>query len=149
MPSIGPSVFDVDKLVYMSLILEIIVIPIGFVLNAISLGVFCYSNLGRTSTGHFLIALSIGDCMILVGEGLSLIVRTNHQGFILPLECVKALDAYCQILFYFRYTGRMISSWMTVTITFERFLTIAYPLHVAIMSTPKRAKIIVSVMSQR
>ena len=52
------------------------------------------------------------------------------------------IDLKCDIDI-FRYAGRIWSSWMTVIITAERYITIAWPLKVGHISTPLKAKAVI------
>ena len=48
-----------------------VIVPVGVVCNALSFAVFVGSQtLRRTTTGHYLIALSIADIIFLLGEML-------------------------------------------------------------------------------
>lgn len=50
---------------------------------------------------------------------------------------------WCHVTYYLRYAGKLASAWITVIISFERFLTVAYPLKVARISTPTIAKTVI------
>ena len=43
-----------------------------------------------------------------------------------------------------RYMGKFLSAWITVAITVERFLTVAFPLRVSRLSTPRLARVCIA-----
>ena len=54
-------------------------------------------------------------------------------------------DIACKLTFFLRYSGRLCSSWITVLISAERFIAIVHPLHVASITTPRKAKIALAI----
>ena len=54
---------------------------------------------------------------------------------------METVTFWCRITFFLRYAGKLASAWITVVISAERFITVAYPLRVARISTPFSAKI--------
>ena len=46
-----------------------------------------------------------------------------------------------------RYSAKFLSSWITVAITVERFLTVAFPLRVSRLSTPHLARVCIAVIA--
>ena len=56
------------------------------------------------------------------------------------MDFLDRSDIACKITFFLRYAGRLCSSWITVLVTLERFVAIVHPLHVARISTPRKAK---------
>ena len=56
---------------------------------------------------------------------------------------METITFWCRATFFLRYAGKLASAWITVIIAAERFITVAYPLRVARISTPTIAKIII------
>ena len=50
---------------------------------------------------------------------------------------------WCQTTFFLRYAGKLASAWIIVVIAAERFITVAFPLKVARISTLRIAKVII------
>ena len=46
-----------------------------------------------------------------------------------------------------RYMGKFLSAWITVAITVERFLTVAFPLRVSRLSTPRLARVCIALIA--
>ena len=51
---------------------------------------------------------------------------------------------WCKIIFFLRYFGKLVSAWITVAITVERFISIAYPLKAGQLSTKRNTRIVIS-----
>jgi hypothetical protein len=54
---------------------------------------------------------------------------------------METITFWCRTTFFLRYAGKLASAWITVAISAERFITIAYPLKVTRISTPTVARI--------
>ena len=117
-----------------------VILPLGLIANATALVVFCVSHLKKTSTGHYLVALTVSDFAYLTGEFM-LWFSEYVDGRFMVHGYVHETVFMCKFVFSLRYTGRLLSAWLTVIITTERFVAIAYPLHVAAISTPTKAKV--------
>ena len=59
----------------------------------------------------------------------------------LGIDFMETIAFWCRTTFFLRYAGKLASAWITVVISLERFITVALPLKVARISTPKIAKI--------
>ena len=57
--------------------------------------------------------------------------------------CSFSMLTITKTTFFLRCAGKLASGWITVAITVERFITVAFPMKVARISTPKIAKIII------
>ncbi|ELU16410.1 hypothetical protein CAPTEDRAFT_213630 [Capitella teleta] len=125
-----------------------IIIPIGLICNTLSIGVFAASPaLRRTTTGHFLIALSAADFCFLFGELLRWMNNQpgSHQ-FPGP-NFANEHWFWCKFMHSLRYSSKLASAWVTVAITLERFITIRFPLQVATISRPTRARFLIALIA--
>ena len=99
---------------------------------------FLFSILHRCSTaGHYLVALSVADNCVLVGEAL--IWLDKH----LDLRVTSQSNTMCRLTYFLRYGGRLWSALLATIITAERYLFIAHPLKSARFTTRFGARIMV------
>ncbi len=120
-----------------------IIIPVGIVTNSLALSVFFNSALRKQTTGHYLISLAFADTFLLCGE-LLLWINTERIRGEPPLgSFMMKHDFWCKLIMYMRYAGRIWSSWVTVIITVERYIIVAFPLKVILISTTIKAKIVI------
>jgi len=90
--------------------LSLFIIPVGFACNLFSVWVFVtsptfYSN----STSQFLIALSVTDCLVLVGDGLRcLSMRNPHHVYYTGVTFMHTSDFACKFINYWRYRYLML-----------------------------------------
>ena len=121
------------------------VIPVGLVFNCVAFIVLVLSKMRHRTTGHYLIALSVADNVALIGEYIYWL--SAYDGFkattALELYFVWRIDFWCKFVTLLRYSGRIWSSWIVITIVIERYISIKFPLKVKFISTPHRAKIII------
>lgn len=123
-------------------------VVVGVVCNVLSMGVFATSkSLRRTTTGHYLIALSAADLLYLLGEALKWLNSHDSQGQIINFTFVNTNDVLCKMVHCIRYSAKFLSGWITVAITVERFLTVAFPLRVSRLSTPRLARVCIAVIA--
>ena len=128
---------------YASFYLKALFIFPGLICNTLSFLVFMMSRMRSTSTGHYLLALTIFDTLVLIGEFLKWLneeVGFNPRKRILGIQFLDTNDFACKFINFIRYSGRLSSAWTTVFITLERFVTVYFPLNVNQLSTTKLAK---------
>jgi len=84
--------------------LSLFIIPVGVVCNLFSVCVFVTSPTFRSnSTAQFLIALSVTDCLVLVGDGLRcLSMRNPHHVYYTGLTFMHTSDFACKFINYWR-----------------------------------------------
>ncbi|KAK2145882.1 hypothetical protein LSH36_650g02034 [Paralvinella palmiformis] len=121
-----------------------VIIPIGFVFNVLSILVLVWSRILRNSTtGLYLIALSVADTLFLIGELLRWLDTDDHvPGY----RFLVLSDATCQFVFSIRYGAKLTSAWITVAITCERFVIVAFPLKAMTSCTRKVAGTTIAVV---
>ena len=124
-----------------------IILPLGLICNTLSFVVFVTSKaLIKTSTGHYLVALSIADWLFLVGD----FIRWLHTAspltsdFYLDVDFMFTNDVVCKLTHFVRYGSKLASAWTTVAITVERFISVRWPLHAHQMSTVSRARLVIA-----
>jgi len=82
-----------------------VIIPVGLVCNAFSIGVFVTATkFRRTSTGQLLIALSAVDWLVLVGDGLRWLNKTdNNDVYVTGLSFYETSNFACKFVNLWRY----------------------------------------------
>ncbi|ELU12204.1 hypothetical protein CAPTEDRAFT_204751 [Capitella teleta] len=140
----APAVTAADWLLIRSVYFYLmgIVVPLGLFCNALALAVFIRSpTLRRTVTGHFLMALAIADLIFLLGDFLRWL-NPSMKDFNIGLDFMHTSSGACQFTHFLRYFGRFASSWITVAIAVQRFLTVVRALEVARISTVPRVRVV-------
>jgi len=82
-----------------------VIIPVGLVCNAFSIGVFlAAAKFRRTSTGQLLIALSAVDWLVLVGDALRWLNKNDHnEVYITGLSFYNTSHFACKFVNIWRY----------------------------------------------
>ena len=82
-----------------------VIIPVGLVCNAFSIGVFLTATkYRRTSTGQLLIALSAVDWLVLVGDALRWLARIDQDYvYITGVSFYDTSDFACKFVNLWRY----------------------------------------------
>ena len=70
----------------------------------------------------------------------------DSHGQILGIDFMETITFWCRTTFFLRYAGKLASAWITVVISAERFITVAYPFKVSQISTPGIAKCVILVI---
>ena len=117
-----------------------IIFCIGIVGNSISLVVFLSKNMRKLSASMYLAALSTSDLMALLfyvlpewlKHGLTMLPG-HHSALFLQQH------GTCQIMLYFQYIARFLSSWFVVFFTIERFIGVCFPLRRKDICDPRSA----------
>mgnify|MGYP002153690128 FL=1 len=106
-----------------------VIIIVGLVGNGLSLAVFTSNSLRKLTASTYLTALSLADLSTLV---FYVTIEWLRRGLVIlnPDARLNILDAsgVCQVLLYFAYLSRFMSSWVIVVFTVERFTGICHPL---------------------
>ena len=108
-----------EKIIYLCFILKGVIIPLGILCCMLSFAVFVTSKaLKRTSTGNFLLALSIADWLFLCGELLRWLNTYSFcDEFYLGLNFMFTNNIICKLAHFVRYGSKLASAWITVAIT--------------------------------
>lgn len=139
-----PAYLDLDLIRDIYFFAMACIIPVGLVCNLLSITVFLASpSLKQTTTGHFLIALSGADFTFLLGELFRWMSTSPGRYPFDGPDFVNTSLAGCWVVFIGRYTAKMISAWIIVAITLERFVTVQFPLRVSRISTLRRARLLI------
>ena len=121
-----------------------VIIPVGIVLNTLAFLVFVTSHRMRNSVpGRYFLSLAAADNLVLIAELLSWLNSSTSTGPILGLNFRDNIDVLCKVINFLRYGSRILSSWITVAITAERYVSVAYPLRA--ISSYNRVKPIIVV----
>ncbi|XP_060555114.1 G-protein coupled estrogen receptor 1-like [Ruditapes philippinarum] len=107
------------------------ILVIGLIGNGLSLAVFTSKNMRKMSASSYLAALSAADICTLIfyvfiewlRRGL---VHINPDADI--LLNVLNRDGPCQVFLFLSYISRVMSTWIIVVFTIERFTGVCYPL---------------------
>lgn len=106
-----------------------IIFVVGIIGNSLSLAVFTSKNLRKLSASTYLAALSVADISSLI---FYVLVEWLRRGLehIDPGVKLTFLDknGFCQVLLYMAYISRLMSAWIIVIFTIERFTGVCYPL---------------------
>ena len=114
---------------------------LGLVLNSLSIAVLTRPALNENSTAFLFIILAVMDTLSLLMGALPEWLR-KITGYY--------LDAYnditCKIYHYFDYMALSSPAWIILTVTFERYISIAKPHKVKSMCTKKKTGLALFVM---
>ena len=84
--------------------LSLLLFPVGVVCNVFTVCIFITSKSFRsTSTAQFLIALSITDCQVLLGDALRCLAMPNvYDNFHSSFTFINTNDVACKLVYYWR-----------------------------------------------
>ena len=130
------SVFDVISQVHMYGTLTIV--PVGVFLNILSIVIFVKSKLAWTPVGLHMMYLAIADNLILV----SILIRvTLWRYYLIHFYDLYSLNIItCVGTYYSLEVGFTWSSFLLISVTIERFLSIAFPLKVKTWNLYRKSK---------
>ena len=117
-----------------------IVCILGILANFLVLVVIILSELRTSVFMNLIICLSIFDTMFLFSVFLA---QRGIFGEIL----IKPSLLYCRFIFFFTHVTGIMSSWVTVLISVERYIAIFYPLKAHIYCTKKRTLVTVIIIT--
>ena len=106
-----------------------IIFIVGLCGNGVSLAVFTSKAMRKLSASTYLAALSTSDICTLI---FYVFIEWLRRGLvhIAPGSRVSFIDTngLCQCLLYLAYVSRMMSSWLIVIFTVERYIAVCHPL---------------------
>ena len=120
------------------------IIVMGVIFNFLACAVFLQKGIKKTVTVIYFFALACADNVVLIGEILHwLKTQTTSGQYMIGHPVIDTNTHACRLNYFLRYFGRLLSSWLVVSICVERFITVAYPLGLARSSTPRKAKVVI------
>ena len=121
-----------------------VILPVGIICNIFCVAIMSSSRkLRKSTTAHYLLALACADTVFLIGEMLRWSSWSAYGRPITGLRLTHDYDVICRLTHYLRYSGKLMSAWMIVVITAERFIIIAFPLKVSSISTLPKARAVI------
>ena len=113
-----------------------ICIIVGLLGNTTSIIVFLKARVSESActVRYYLIALAFSDNTVLIAEAFVWLADIR-------ITWIHKIDVLCKGVYYFRYAGRMWSAFLTLTITAERYLFVAYPLKSSSLRTANWCRI--------
>ncbi|ELT94860.1 hypothetical protein CAPTEDRAFT_27446, partial [Capitella teleta] len=117
----------------------IVIIPFGLLTNTLSLLVFMSRGLRTRAASWYLSALAVSDNLSLVTLTIDYWIKDPRIG----LDIIKTSHILCVSVTYISYASRLLSAWLVMTFTIERFVGAVYPLRRAVLSTTSHARKVV------
>lgn len=120
-----------------------LILILGLSGNVLSLCVFLSKNLRSLSASTYLAALSVSDLLALV---FYVSVEWLRRGLVYLDPAMKSKilffdgDVVCQFQLYVSYVSRLLSAWIVVAFTFERYISVCWPLLRKDFCTKRRTK---------
>ena len=111
-------------------ITAITICSVGILANSFTIIVIIFSSLKTSVFMNLLMILGIFDILFLMTV---IDVQPGLFG-----QLIDPTEVYCSLNNYFRYVCGVVSSWVTVFLTLERFIVIHFPLNVYKYCTIKR-----------
>ena len=118
-----------------------ILMLLGLVLNSLSIAVLTRPSLKENSTAFLLIILAVMDTL-----SLWMTAFPNWLSKITGYYLEAYNDTSCKIYAYFYYVVLSSPAWVILTVTFERYISIAKPHKVKSMCTKKKTGLALFVM---
>ena len=123
----------------------LILVPLGIIVNSISLIIFQKSKAFSNAVGNHLKCISISDSIVLVGILLINIDKYWEEQLKIPVISLMN-NISCKISVYILGVGFLAAGLIMSSATIERFLAIAFPLKYRSWNTMRTSKIILSVL---
>ena len=119
--------------------IHFVIIPIGFVLNCLCFYIFLKSGVYKSATGIHLTYLAICDNVVIISELFTDSSNTNRvfAPYLYDNDLVS-----CKITFFTMLSGFLWSGVLLTSATFERFLSVAYPLKIKMWNLYGKSKIL-------
>ena len=99
----------------------LLTVPLGILLNMISIFIFTRPNLNKTNMGFFYFHLSIWNTIVLIYYFFVMDSKST-----LNYDLSTHSDMMCKLITFFRRFIREIPAWIDALITFDRYLTICH-----------------------
>jgi hypothetical protein len=116
----------------------LIIPPTGLILNLFSIFIFTRKSLNKINMGFIFLIQTFADCLLILM--LTVFLRSS---ILFGENLETASDIACKILTFSRRFFVHLSSWITVYITFDRFMFIKFPNRFAFLQDKKYIAIII------
>ena len=113
-----------------------VIIPFGIVCNTLSIFVFMSKPLRMRAASWYLAALAISDDLSL----LTIMTEYWLKDERINMPVVKNSHMLCVMVTHVSYVSRLLSAWLVMTFTIERFIGVVFPLRRASLSTTAHAR---------
>ena len=120
------------------LYIHFVIIPIGIVLNFLCFYIFLKSGLHKSATGIHLTYLAIADNAVLISE---LFTDSSNTARVFASALYNNLVS-CEPTYFTMLAGFLWSGILLTSATFERFLSVAYPLKIKMWNLHGKSKIL-------
>ena len=138
--SISDNVFT-----HIYMYVAIILIPLGIILNSVSLTVFQKRKAFSTSIGNHLKCISVSDSIMLI-QVLFANTDENWEEKLNFPNIYSLSNISCKIFTFVKVLGSLSAGLIMSSATIERFLAIAFPLKYRSWNTVRTSKIVLSVL---
>ena len=135
---------DADTLIMFKyqLYIHFVIIPIGIVLNFLCFYIFLKSGLYKSATGIHLTYLAIADNVVLISE---LFTDSSNTARLFAPALYNNDLVSCEPTYFTMLSGFLWSGILLTSATFERFLSVAYPLKIKMWNLYGKSKILMLV----
>jgi hypothetical protein len=116
-----------------------LIIVVGICGNIFSCLIFATCAMRSTAAGHYIIALSVADSLVLLTE---LYMEVDFRVW----KNIDKNELGCKLVYYLRYSWKLMSSWLVVAVAFERFILLVFPLKQKLISSTMAAKVTIVVI---
>ena len=122
---------------------NLVIIPVGIILNILCLIIFIKSKISQSSTGLTLTCLSVADNIVLVSSFL--FVTENWLEYIAMPSLLETYSLICQLNHYLVNVGFLLSGLLLTSATIERYISVRFPLEVKSWNLNVKTKILLVV----
>ena len=137
------DLFEARTLNKIEMYADLVIIPLGVIMNILCLIIFVKSKISQSPTGLTLICLSIADNIVLVSSFLS--STQNWSNYIAIPSLVKNYSFICQGNHYLVNIGFLLSGLLLTSATIERYISVRFPLKVKSWNLYVKTKILLVV----
>ena len=142
------SINDISAIVaveqYLSTYGSLVLTAYGIIGNILSILIFLSPQYHRQSSHFYLLSLAVSDLCFLYIYLIEDTFRSHNELYRSRINVLdRSSSMICILVQYARNTTRLLSSWIIVAFTVERFLVVFYPFKRAIICRRKISRLIV------
>ncbi|CAH1786244.1 unnamed protein product [Owenia fusiformis] len=115
-----------------------IIVAVGLVFNALSFRVFIHPDMSSTSSHIYLAALAVFDSLVLIFNFMIGVLRGQNPNTV--NKSFQSSEGLCRVHSVVIELFNLLSVWMIVCFTVERFISVTFPFKVVTLCTVKRAR---------